>query len=145
MNKALVGIMKFVVSDLQQEDILFVKRNPELSDEESKWDVNFDGIKELFNKLSGAEKLNKKFIDPRKSKNEIAKEYFMNSNFKKMRKNKITRKEKIVNDLCNYFFIYAFENGIKEFNDDNCSLFWDSFYAHMNDYLENMKIKYNIK
>ena len=145
MNKALVEIVKLVTSDLSQEDLLFKKLDKDKSDEESKWDYNDTGIRELFNEFKGPEKLNKKLENPKKSKAEIAKSYFMMDTFRKAKKNKITRKDKIVEDLSNYFFIFAFENGIEKFEKENEEFIWSSFNKHMMEYLEHMKLKCNIK
>ena len=145
MNKALVEIVKLVTSDLSQEDLLFKKLDENKSDEESKWDYNDTGIRELFDELNGSVKLNKKLENPKKSKTKIAKSYFMMDTFRKAKKNKITRKDKIIEDISNYFFIFAFENGIEKFEGENEEFIWSSFNEHMKNYLKDMKLKYNIK
>ena len=40
-----------------------------------------------------------------------------------MKKNKISRKEKIVNDISNYFFIYGYEEGINNYDNENKNIF----------------------
>ena len=147
MNKALTEITKWVASDMEQENILFKKMEgyEDLPDKEAKWDLNIDGIKAMFYEFKGESKMEQRLLDPKKSKMEIAKSYLMNDNYKRMKKNKISRKEKITNDIANYFFVYCYENSMDNFNEENQIILWDNFFNTLNMYLDKMKIKYNIK